>query len=140
MEASMAELKTKMTDASVEDFLHSLPGEQTKKECLEIVALMKRATKEEPRMWGASIIGFGSTHLKYASGRELDWMVVGFSPRKQNLTFYLTENFKQYTDLLEALGKYKASGGCLYIKTLQDVDTQVLQKLIERSAAALSNQ
>ena len=132
----MAELKTKKTGASVEDFLNGLPSEQTRKDCFEIVKIMKQVTKEEPKMWGSSIIGFGSTHLKYASGRELDWMSVGFSPRKQNLTLYLTGNFNLQTDLLNKLGKHKTGGGCLYIKTLQDVDTKVLQELIQRSVSA----
>ncbi len=129
----MAELKTKKTGASVKDFLNGIPGEQTRKDCFEIVKIMKQVTKEEPKMWGSSIIGFGSTHLKYASGRELDWMIIGFSPRKQNLTLYLTGNFKSYTDLLQKLGKHKTSVGCLYIKTLNDVDTKVLKELIKRS-------
>jgi hypothetical protein len=132
----MAELKTKKTKASVEDFLNGLPSEQTTKDCFEIVKIMKQATKEEPKMWGSSIIGFGSTHLKYASGRELDWMIVGFSPRKQNLTFYLSGNFNPYTDLLQKLGKHKTGGGCLYIKTLKDVDIKVLKELIQRSVKA----
>jgi hypothetical protein len=132
----MAELKTKMTEASVDDFLNSLPSEQTRKDCFEIVKIMKQATKEEPRMWGSSIIGFGSIHLKYASGRELDWMIVGFSPRKQNLTLYLSGIFKSYTDLLQKLGKYKTGSGCLYIKALKDVDTTVLEELIQRSVEA----
>ena len=127
----MAELKTKKTGASVDDFLNSLPGEQTRKDCFEIVAIMKQVTKDEPKMWGPSIIGFGSTLLKYASGRELDWMQIGFSPRKQNLTIYLAEDFLANTDLLQKLGKHKTSGGCLHIKTLQDVDSQVLKELIQ---------
>ena len=87
-------------------------------------------------MWGSSIIGFGSTHLKYASGRELDWMVIGFSPRKQNLTLYLSlGSMEYYGNLLQKLGKYKTGKGCLYIKTLQDVDTQVLKELVDRCVA-----
>jgi hypothetical protein len=132
----MAELKTKKTEASVEDFLNGLPSEQTTKDCFEIIKIMKQATKAEPKMWGSSIIGFGSTHLKYANGRELDWMIVGFSPRKQNLTLYLAGNFKAATDLLQKLGKHKTGGGCLYIKTLKDVDTKVLKELIQRSVKA----
>jgi len=116
----------------VEDFLNGIPSEQTRKDCFEIVKIMKQVTKEEPKMWGSSIIGFGSTHLKYASGRELDWMIVGFSPRKQNLTLYLTGNFMSHTDLLQKLGEHKTGGGCLYIKTLKDVDTKVLKELIQR--------
>jgi hypothetical protein len=131
-EVTMAELKTKKTGASVEDFLNSLPSEQARNDSFEIVNIMKQATEEEPKMWGSSIIGFGSTHLKYASGRELDWMIVGFSPRKQNLTLYLSGVFNSYTDLLQKLGKYKTGVGCLYIKTLKDVDAEVLKELIQR--------
>jgi len=132
----MAELKTKKTEASVDDFLNGLPSEQTRKDCFEIVKLMKQATKAEPKMWGSSIIGFGSTRLKYASGRELDWMIIGFSPRKQNLTLYLTGNLNTYADLLQKLGKHKTGGGCLYIKTLMDVDTKVLKEIIQQSVKA----
>jgi len=129
----MAELKTKQTEASVDDFLNSLLNEQTRKDCFEIIKIMKQATKEEPKIWGSNIIGFGSTHLKYASGRELDWMMIGFSPRKQNLTLYVPGSLSTYADLLEKLGKHKTGGGCLYIKTLSDVDTKVLEELIQRS-------
>ena len=132
----MAELKTKATGDSVEDFLNRLPNEQTIMDCREIIKIMKAATKEEPRMWGSSIIGFGSTHLKYASGRELDWMIIGFSPRKQNLSLYLPVGGMQfYGNLLQKLGKYKTGKGCLYIKTLKDIDTEVLRELIERCLA-----
>jgi hypothetical protein len=130
---SMAELKTKMTGASVEEFLKGLPVEQTREDCFEIVRIMQQATNEAPKMWGASIVGFGSTHLKYASGRELDWMVVGFSPRKQNLTLYLPGGLDSYSGLLARLGKHKTGVGCVYIKSLQDVDTAVLEDLIRRS-------
>lgn len=133
----MAELKTKKSEASVDDFLKSLPSEQTQKDCLEIVKLMQQATKAKPKMWGSSIIGFGSTHLKYDSGRELDWMMIGFSPRKQNLTLYLTGGLDSYADLLQKLGKHKTGGGCLYIKTLKDVDTKVLKEIIQRSVKAV---
>lgn len=132
----MAELKTKKTEASVEVFLNSLASEQTRKDCFEIVKIMQQATKEEPKMWGASIIGFGSQHLKYASGRELDWMIIGFSPRKQNLTLYLPGSFEPYADLLKKLGKYKTGGGCLYIKTLNDIDTKVLKELVKQTVKA----
>jgi hypothetical protein len=129
----MAELKTRQTGASVDDFLNGLPVEQTRKDCLEIVRIMKLATREEPKMWGPSIVGFGTTHLKYASGRELDWMVVGFSPRKQNLTLYLPGGLASYSALLAKLGKHKTGVGCVYIKSLQDVDATVLEDLIRRS-------
>jgi hypothetical protein len=136
MEIAMAELKTKKTEASVEDFLNNLPSELTRKDCFEIVKMMKQATTEEPKMWGSSIIGFGSIHLKYVSGRELDWMMIGFSPRKQNLTLYIPGSLDTYADLLEKLGKHKTGAGCLYIKQLKDVDTKVLEELIQRSVKA----
>ena len=134
----MAELKTKQTEASVDNFLNGLPSEQMRNDCFEIVKIMKQATKAEPKMWGSSIIGFGSTHLKYASGRELDWMIIGFSPRKQNLTLYLAGGLSSYTDLLEKLGKHKTGGGCLYIKTLKDVDAKILKEVIQRSVKAVT--
>lgn len=129
----MAELKTKKTDASVDDFLTGILNEQVRKDCFEIVVIMKQVTQDEPKMWGTSIIGFGSIRLKYASGRELDWMAIGFSPRKQNISLYIPGNLASYTALLEKLGKYKTGVGCLYIKTLRDVDTGVLTELIRQS-------
>ena len=132
----MAEVKTKKTGASVEDFLNAIPGEQTRTDCIEIIRIMQRATQQKPEMWGSSIIGFGNSHLKYASGRELDWMIIGFSPRKQNLTLYLPGSFDAYRDLFEKLGRHKTSGGCLHIKALKDVDTRVLEELIQRSVTA----
>ena len=91
---------------------------------------MEQVTKEAPKMWGSSIIGFGSYHYKGASGREGDWMVTGFSPRKENLTLYITGGFEPHQDLLKRLGKHKTSGGCLYIKKLEDVDQEVLKELV----------
>ncbi len=129
----MAELKTKKTEASVEDFLNGIADEQTRNDCFEISKIMKKATKSAPNMWGSSIIGFGTQHLKYASGRELDWMIIGFSPRKQNLTLYLPGSLESYADLLGKLGKHTTGKGCLYIKTLKDVDAKVLKELIKRS-------
>lgn len=129
----MAELKTKKTEASVEDFLNGVKDEATKKDCLEIVKLMKQATKADPKMWGSSIVGFGTQHLKYASGRELDWMVIGFSPRKQNLTLYIPGSLESYASLLKKLGRHTTGKGCLYIKSLKDVDAKVLKELIQRS-------
>ena len=132
----MAELKTKKTEASVDDFLNGVKNEATKKDCLEIVKLMKQATKADPKMWGSSIVGFGTQHLKYASGRELDWMVIGFSPRKQNLTLYIPGSLESYADLLKKLGKHTTGKGCLYVKSLKDVDAKVLKELIQRSVKA----
>lgn len=127
------ELKTKVNDASVTKFLNSVADEQKRNDCFEILKLMKQVTKEEPKMWGASIIGFGSYHYKGKSGREGDWMLTGFSPRKQNLTLYLMGGFEAHTDLLNKLGKFKTSVGCLYIKSLADVDRKVLKELVQAS-------
>jgi hypothetical protein len=131
--AKSAELKTKVNEASVEGFLNSVKDEQTRADCFEILKIMKQVTKEEPKMWGSSIIGFGSYHYKGASGREGDWMLTGFSPRKQNLTLYLMGGFDTHVDLLKKLGKHKTSVGCLYIKKLEDVDVKVLKELIKKS-------
>ena len=128
-----AELKTKVNDASVTKFIESVTDEQKRNDCFEILKMMKQITKEEPKMWGASIVGFGSYHYKGASGREGDWMLIGFSPRKQNLTMYLMGGFDTHADLLKKLGKYKTSVGCLYVKKLSDVDMSMLKKLIAES-------
>ena len=132
-----AELKTKVNTASVEGFLNSVEDEQKRADCFEILKMMKQVTKETPRMWGSSIVGFGSYHYKGASGREGDWMLTGFSPRKQNLTLYLMGGFDLHKDLLKKLGKYKTSVGCLYIKTLDDVDKTVLKKLVTESVKTM---
>ena len=128
-----AELKTKVNDASVTNFLNSVTDEQKRNESFEILKLMKQVTKEEPKMWGSSIVGFGSYHYKGASGREGDWMLTGFSPRKQNLTLYLMHGFDVHKDLLNKLGKYKTGMGCLYIKKLDDVDRKILKELVQAS-------
>ncbi len=129
----MAELKTKPTNQSVEVFLDSILDEQKRQDCLEILALMKRVTGAEPVMWGESIVGLGLYHYKYASGREGDWPLTGFSPRKQNLTIYITSGFDQFGELLKRLGKHKTSVSCLYIKRLADVDREVLEQLVKLS-------
>ena len=128
-----AELKTKVNKASVEGFLNKVKDEAIRKDCFEILKIMKQVTKEEPRMWGSSIVGFGSYHYKGKSGREGDWMLTGFSPRKQNLTLYLMGGFDEQKDLLKKLGKHKTSVGCLYIKKLGDVDKEVLKTLVTAS-------
>ena len=130
----MAELKTKQTEASVTDFINSIGEETVRRDSARIVELMEQATGAPPKMWGANIIGFGSRHLKYESGRELDWMKIGFSPRKSNLTLYLSLGSGWGEDLLPKLGKHKLGKGCLYIKRLSDIDENILQKLIEESA------
>jgi hypothetical protein len=134
----MSELKTKQNKASVEKFLNAIKDEQTRRDCFEIVKLMKQATKSEPRMWRTSIVGFGTYHYKYASGREGDWMLVGFSPRKQNLTLYIMAGFDRYDELLEKLGKHSTGKSCLYIKRLADVDRKVLKELITESVMVMS--
>ncbi len=131
--AKKTELKTQVNEASVEGFLNSVEDEQKRAECFEILKMMKQVTKEEPKMWGASIVGFGSYHYKGASGREGDWFITGFSPRKQNLTLYLNHGFDVHEDLLKKLGKYKTGMGCLYVKKLDDVDKKVLRELVTES-------
>ena len=131
--AKATDIKTRVNEASVEGFLNSVKDEQARADCFEILKIMKQVTKEEPKMWGASIVGFGSYHYKGASGREGDWMLTGFSPRKQNLTLYLMGGFEAHADLLKKLGKHKTSVGCLYIKKLEDVDAKVLKELIKKS-------
>ena len=128
-----AEVKTKVNDASVTKFLNGVADEQKRNDCFEILKLMKQITKAEPKMWGSSIVGFGSYHYKGKSGREGDWPLTGFSPRKQSLTLYLTGGFEAHTALLEKLGKFTTSVGCLYIKTLDDVDRKVLKELVQAS-------
>jgi len=138
--AKSAELKTKVNDASVAGFLNSVADEQKRKDSFEIMKIMQKITKEKPKMWGPSIVGFGSYHYKGASGREGDWMLIGFSPRKQNLTLYLMGGLNTHTDLLKKLGKHKTSVGCLYIKRLSDVDVNVLKKLIAESLKRMKKQ
>ena len=128
----MAELKTKLNDASVTDFLNKIENEEKREDSFEILKLMQQVTGQEPKMWGSSIIGFGNVHLKYESGRELDWFITGFSPRKQNLSLYGLP----HTDELKKLGKYKTGGGCLYVNKLKDVDIKVLKELIKQSVKA----
>lgn len=133
----MAELKTKKNDASVEDFLNTIKDEQIRADCFEISKLMSQVTKAEPKMWGSSIIGFGQYHYKYASGHENDWILVGFSPRKQNITLYIMAGFDRYDELLAKLGKFTTGKSCLYIKKLADVDKKVLKKLVTESVKVM---
>lgn len=129
----MADLKTKATDASVTAFLDGIADEQKRQDAFAVMELMRAVTGSEGKMWGNAIVGFGDTHYKYASGRENDWFLTGFSPRKQNLTLYITGGFDAHADLLAKLGKHKTSGGCLYISKLKDVDLATLCELIQRS-------
>jgi hypothetical protein len=132
---TMAELKTKKTAASVEDFLAGISPEKKRKDAIALCDLMKKVTKLEPKMWGASMVGFGDYHYKYASGHEGDSFLVGFSPRKQNLTLYVMPGFDNYDELLSKLGKYKTGKGCLYIHSLDDIDVPTLRALIQRTLA-----
>jgi hypothetical protein len=127
------ELKTKETEASVEDFLNGVEAEAVRADCRRIAEMMSEATGQPPKMWGANIIGFGSRTMKYASGRELEWLITGFSPRKANITLYLSTGEAWNEDLLRQLGKHKTGMGCLYFKRLSDVDESVLKKLIDES-------
>jgi len=129
----MAELKTKPNQASVADFLSAIHDEHIRQDCWAIVDIMQEATQAKPQMWGASIVGFGSYHYKYASGREADWMLIGFSPRKQNITLYIMAGFEQYDEMLARLGKHTHAKSCLYIKRLSDVHVPTLKQLVQAS-------
>jgi hypothetical protein len=127
------ELKTKVNDVSVEGFLDKVEDEKKRNDAFEVLKLMKEVTGEPPKMWGASIVGFGTYRYKYASGQEGDWMITGFSPRKTSLTLYIMPGFGRYEELMQKLGKYKTGKSCLYINKLTDVDVDVLKTLIKES-------
>lgn len=129
----MADVKTKPTNVSVTEFLDAIADEQRRQDCYTIMGLMKKIVKAEPKMWGSNIVGVGDHHYKYESGREGDWMLVGFAARKDALVLYGCRGDETSEDLLARLGKYKTGKGCLYIKKLADVDLNVLQALIKRS-------
>lgn len=130
----LAEIKTKPTAASVEDFINAVPDEQKRKDSFAILEMMRKATGEEPAIWGSSIIGFGNVRYKSPkTGREVDWLRIGFSPRKANISLYLTTDVKKHGDALEKLGKHKTGVGCLYINKLEDVDIKVLEGMIKTS-------
>jgi len=135
----MAELKTKENDASVENFLNSVEDVKKREFAFFILELMKKVTKAEPKMWGDSIIGFGNYHYKYKSGREGDWFLSGFSPRKQSMTLYIMSGFNGFDELLKNLGKHKTSKGCLYVKKEEDIDLKVLKQLITQSVKFLKS-
>jgi len=135
----MAELKTKVNDRSVVDFLKGVPDERKRQDSFTILEIMQQVTGEEAKMWGDSIVGFGSYHYRYASGQEGDWLLVGFSPRKQNLTLYIMPGFDQYGELLQRLGKFSTGKSCLYIKKLGDVDQAVLKDLVHQSVEHMRN-
>jgi len=128
--AFMSELKTKPTQVSVESFLEKVADEDRRKDCQTLLRLMKKASGCQPRMWGSSIVGFGSYHYKYASGHSGDWPITAFAPRKQDLTLYIMPGLNRYGDLLGRLGKHKTGKACLYIKRLSEVDLLVLETLV----------
>lgn len=129
----MAELKTKENKTSVTAFLNEIDDKQKRTDAKKIAALMRKVTGSKAKMWGTSIVGFGNYHYKYASGREGDYMLTGFSPRKQNLTVYIMSGFKEFDSLMARLGTHKTGKSCLYIKRLEDIDLKVLESLISRS-------
>ena len=126
----MAGNKTKPTKVSVTAFIKSIEDEQMRRDARKVAAMMREATGSRARMWGANIVGFGEYHYKYESGREGDFMIAGFSPRKQALTLYVIPGFKHFESLMSKLGKYKTGKSCLYIRRLSDVNEQVLKRLI----------
>ena len=127
----MAEQKTKPTNQSVKEFLNKIPEPERRADCFAVAKIMEEITGEKPTMWGPSIVGFGSYRYKYASGREGDWPMTGFSPRKKDLTLYIMMGFERHPDLMEKLGQHSHSKSCLYIKRLSDVHIPTLKKLIK---------
>ncbi len=135
----MAELKTKLTTASVTKFLNGVSDKTRRDDCFAVLEMMHEVTKEEPAMWGSSIVGFGRHRYKYESGREGEWPITAFSPRKRDLTLYFTPGFDSAPEM-ERLGKYKTGKSCLYIKKLADVDPRVLKQLITKSVKKMASQ
>ena len=129
----MAELKTKKNDASVEVFLRRVADPKRRDDCFTVLELMREVTRLEPKMWGKSIVGFGTCQYKYASGRGGEWFVTGFSPRKTTLTLYLMSGFPRHGELMKNLGKYKTGVACLYVKQLDDIDLPTLRELMKES-------
>lgn len=126
----MAELKTRKTKASVGAFMDSIGDPRQRIDCRKIAAMMRKATGSRARMWGTSIIGFGSYCYSNSAGRNFEWMLTGFSPRKRSISIYIMPGFRKFEPLLEKLGRHKTGKSCLYLKRLDDVDEEILQKLI----------
>ena len=135
----MAELKTKPTTASVTKFLNGVSDKTRREDCFAVLEMMREVTKEEPKMWGSSIVGFGRHRYKYESGREGEWPIAAFSPRKGDLTLYFAAGFDIEPEM-ERLGKYKTGKSCLYLKKLADVDPKVLKQLVTKSVKKLAGQ
>lgn len=134
----MAELKTKQNDASVDEFLGAVANERRREDAFAVLELLTRVTGKEPRMWGTSIVGFGSYRYRYASGRTGEWPRIGFSPRKQNLTVYVMPGFSSYDEILSRLGKHRTGKSCLYVNKLADIDMGVLEELVGSSLEAMA--
>jgi hypothetical protein len=135
----MADNKTKPTNASVTAYLASIENDRRRADAGIVCDMMKEVTGEKPRMWGDSMVGFGTYSYKYASGREGEWFVAGFAPRKANLVLYIMSGFKGHAALMKKLGKHKTGSSCLYINKLDDVDMKVLRELVRRSVEHVSN-
>lgn len=135
----MAELKTKPTQASVKEFLNQIPDNERRNDCIAVAKIMEEITGDKPKMWGPSIVGFGTYHYKYASGREGDWPITGFSPRKKDLTLYIMMGFENHPELMKQLGKHSTGKSCLYIKRLSDIHVPTLKKLIKTSVKQLQD-
>jgi hypothetical protein len=129
----MAELKTKVSKASVSKFLNSIADERTRRDCVELTKMMERATKAKPEMWGPAIVGFGRYQYKYPSGRTGEWFVAGFSPRKQNLTLYILPSIHSYSEQLKTLGKHTTGQSCLYVKSLEHVHLPTLKSIVRQA-------
>lgn len=137
----MSTIKTTVNDASVIDFINTVEDEKKRNDSFELLDMYTRITGEKPKMWGSSIVGFGMYHYKSErSSQEGDWMLTGFSPRKQNLTLYFMLGFDDCAELLKNLGKHKTSKSCLYVNKLSDIDTKILERLVELSYAAVKRQ
>jgi hypothetical protein len=133
----MAVLKTKPNDTPVENFLNSIKEKDKRDDCFVLLELIKKTTKQEPKMWGKSLVGFGNYHYQYTSGRKGDWFVTGFSPRKQNMTVYFSAGFQNLVPLMKSLGNYKTGVGCLYFKKLADINMNVLKEMLKANLKEL---
>jgi len=134
----MADLKTRPTAESVSAFIDKIADRTRKEDCQAVIEIMKDVTNEDPEMWGPSIVGFGRYRYKYPGGREAEWMITGFSPRKGDLTLYIMQGFESSPELMKRLGKHKTGKSCLYIKKLADVDLEVLRELVEKSVKEMA--
>ncbi len=131
--AKKLELKTKKNDSNVDEYIAGIADEQTRKDCEQLVKLMSETTGEPAKMWGASMVGFGEYEYTAANGKVGEWFLTGFAPRKQNLTIYIMFGFKDYKNLVDKLGKFTHSKSCIYVKKLEDIDSDVLRKLVKIS-------